>query len=189
MLHSACIWKHRHSHSAHLSERVGRGKLIVQSPFRLPSPFSKPANSSYAGRSSRDPWICSKIWHPLCLWSDEFPSFHPRPSLCWSSLKSSSVPHRPKHPLFPPTPTQNQVISLQAGPHFTPRVCLSGLDGVVAVAYVSLLGGQRCKGGRGAEEESIKNTGREIWTGVKWTAGRAKNLLSCKFGRLLVPWS
>lgn len=55
VLHSACIWKHRRSHSSHLSERVGRGKLIVQSPFRLQSPFSKTAYSSCVGRSSRDP--------------------------------------------------------------------------------------------------------------------------------------
>lgn len=113
----------------------------------------------------------------------------PGPSLCWSSLKSSSVPPPPPSSPVSPPPTQNQVISPQAGPHFTPRVCLSGLDGVVAVAYVSLLGGQRCKGGRGVEEESVKNTVGEIRTGVKWTAGRAKNPLSCKFSQLHVPWS
>lgn len=112
--------------------------------------------------------------------------FFPPPAL--SLLEQPEVVQcpPPPPPLFFP-PTQNQVISPQAGPHFTPRVCLSGLDGVVAVAYVSLLGGQRCKGGRGVEEESVKNTVGEIRTGVKWTVGRAKDPLSCKFSQLHVP--
>lgn len=48
------------------------------------------------------------MWHPLYLWSDKFPSFHPTPFCCtvvaWKSCSIISI--------IP----QNQVISPQTGP-------------------------------------------------------------------------
>lgn len=105
VVHSACIWKLHCPVLTHVSERVGRGKLTVQSPLHLPSPSCNLLISHKFGIYAFT-WFSRKMWHPFYSWSDKFPSFHPTP-FCCRSLEVlqyiSSIP-------------QNQVISPQAGP-------------------------------------------------------------------------
>lgn len=102
---------------------------------------------------------------------------------------TSSLFVEPQIPIFPPLSSlPEQPAVLQCFPHFPlesgdissgrPSLHFQGLslalDGVVTVAYVSLLGGQRCKGGRGAEEESVKNSISQIQIGVKFGSKESK---------------
>lgn len=130
VVHSACIWK-RHRSTLPVSQKGWEEENYLSNlPYTIHLPpakrliYHKLAIHVFAGFSRN-------IWHRYYLWSDKFPSFHPSPSLL---LQLGSPPVFPRIRWF---------LLQQAVAPFP--LLVPGLDGMVTVAYVCLLGSQRCK--------------------------------------------